>query len=91
MLSGTGTRGYDIPHECVDPERRANKALKLRKPTYFYQTAIHTRHVEELEVRENPPLRCPLTLWEKLQTLAMAGAKERLSTKQFAEWWSDEG
>jgi hypothetical protein len=56
VLSGTGTGPRDIPHEVVDPERRANKPLRLSKKTYFYQSALHVRRVDELECRETPPI-----------------------------------
>jgi hypothetical protein len=89
VLSGTGTAGYDIPREVVDPARRANKALKLSKTTYFYQNAVHVRRVDQLECRDTPALRCPLALWEKLQILALAGAKEKLAAKDLREWWPE--
>lgn len=89
VLSGTGTGPRDIPHEVVDPDRRANKALRLSKKTYFYESAIHVRRVEELECRETPPIRCPLALWEKLQTLALAGARAKLSANDLREWWPE--
>ena len=71
VLSGTGTGPRDdIPHEVVDPKRRMGMALGLSKTTYFYQTAVHVRLVDELDVRGSRPIRCPLSLWEKLQKLA---------------------
>lgn len=89
VLSGTGTGPRDIPHEVVDPVLRANKALKLTKKTYFYQNAIHVRSVGALICRDTPPLRCPLGLWEKLQTLALAGARACFSAQDFREWWPE--
>jgi hypothetical protein len=90
VISGTGTGPRDEPHEVVEPGRRATAALKITKKTYFYEGALHVRRVENLEVRETPALKCPLTLWEKLQALALAGARRKLSTKDFAEYWPEE-
>ena len=89
VLSGTGTGPRDIPHEVVDPERRANKALRLNKKTYFYQSALHVRLVDELVCHETPAIRCPLALWEKLQVLALAGARAKLSEQDLHEWWPE--
>jgi hypothetical protein len=89
VLSGTGTGPRDIPHVVVDPERRANKALKLSKKTYFYRDALHVRPVDELKCRETPALRCPLVLWGQLKVLAMEGARAKFSTREFHEWWPE--
>jgi hypothetical protein len=89
VLSGTGTGPRDIPHVVVDPARRTGMPLRLSKKTYFYQTAVHVRSVDELEVRENTPVQCPVLFWGSLQELARAGARDKLSREEFAEWWPD--
>jgi hypothetical protein len=87
VISGTGTGPRDFPHEAVDPNLRVNKALRFSKKTYFYQNAVHVRAVGEVIVRDTPPIRCPRALWERLQVLALAGAREKLSRKDFSDWW----
>jgi hypothetical protein len=88
VLSGTGTGPRDLPYELVDPSRRLSKPLRLTKPTYFYQSAVHVRPVDDLKPDE-PAARCPLPLWEKLQVLALAGARDKLSRNDFRAWWPD--
>jgi hypothetical protein len=40
-------------------------------------------------VRENTPVQCPVLFWGSLQELARAGARDKLSREEFAEWWPD--
>lgn len=89
VMPGTGTGPRDIPHISIDPIRRVGMALRLSKKTYFYQTSVCVRGVDELIIRDKPALRCPIALWPQFQALARAGAQVKLSEKDFREWWPD--
>jgi hypothetical protein len=89
VMPGTGTGPRDIPHVLVDPSRRVGMSLRLSKKTYFYQTAVCVRNIEELIVRDTPALRCPIVMWPRFQALARAGAQAKLSAKDLREWWPD--
>jgi hypothetical protein len=64
------------------------KPLMLNKRTYFYESAIHVRAISEIEPDKSGG-RFPLPLWPKLRPLAIEGARKRLSTNDFREWWPE--
>jgi hypothetical protein len=89
VIAGTGTGPRDVAHVVVDSITRLGKALRLSKKTYFYQNAVCVRAINDISVRENPPIRCPIALWGPLQALARTGAEVKLSKKDFREWWPE--
>lgn len=67
VACGTGTMRPHYDHVAVPQESRAGKALRLRKPTYFYRDGcVELPASRVLRVLEG---RCPPDLFRRLQLL----------------------